>query len=87
MRIIKKGLVLLSVAHVPLIFWAYAMCTIVLLINRLLSKVLYGLSPFELLYDKVFSYNELKAFDFQCFTYMCAYNKHKFESRALECVF
>lgn len=86
-RIIENGLALLSTACMPLTLWPYAICTVVFLLNRFSSKVLSNLSPFELLYDRAPLYDNIKEFNSQCFPYMHAYNKHKLEPRALECVF
>lgn len=69
-RIIERGLALLLIAHVILSYWPYAISTTTYLMNRVPTKVFFGLSPFEVLFDKSSFYRSLKTFGCQCFSYL-----------------
>lgn len=86
-RIFERGLALLSKEGMPLLYWPYAMRYVVYLLNHLPTKILYGLSPFELLFNTPSIYEYLKALGCQYFPCLHAYNKHKLESRSLACIF
>lgn len=57
------------------------------MLNCLPTKVLNGLSPYELLYCKKFDMSYLRVFDSPCFPCLRSYNKTKLEPRFQECVF
>ncbi|KAE8679934.1 Phospholipase D p1 [Hibiscus syriacus] len=61
-HVIELALVLLTQASMPVKFWAYTVATAVHLINRLPTRVLQGVSPFEKLYHKKPDYGQLQVF-------------------------
>lgn len=56
------------------------------LINRLPSKSLNQINPYQQLYNKKPDYAQLKVFDCNCFPYLRAYNHHKLDNQYIECV-
>lgn len=61
-RVVEKGLALLLQATLPSSFWIHSFRTVVFTINRLPSKVLNYVSPYQLLYEKMPDYNFLRVF-------------------------
>ena len=68
-------------------FWWDSFVTVIYLINRLPTPVLYRMSPFEKLYNQKPYYSFLKTFGCACFPYLRPYNAHKFHFRSSKCVF
>lgn len=78
---------LLFHSKLPTIFWSYAVCHAVHLINRLPTPILQHKSPFEILYGTPPTFMDLKVFG--CLTYASTLtqNRTKLDSRARKCIF
>lgn len=85
--IVESGLTLLANASLPLFLWPEAFGTANYLYNRLPTKSLGDISPFQTLYNKVPKYDHLRVFGCSCFPHTRPYNRHKLEFRSIECVF
>ena len=64
------GITLLAQAGMPHHFWVDTFNTAVYQINRLLSKVLKNVSPYEKLFQKIPNYLTLRVFGCSCFPYL-----------------
>ncbi|KAE8693687.1 hypothetical protein F3Y22_tig00110794pilonHSYRG00085 [Hibiscus syriacus] len=84
-HIVELALVLLAQAAMPIKYWSYAVVSAVSLINRLPTKVLQGLSPFEKLMHKKPDYKMMKVFGCQCFPYLRPFHNYKLEFRSRAC--
>jgi hypothetical protein len=78
---------LLFQATLPKHFWGDAILTAAYLINRTLTPILKGKTPFECLFHTKPSYSHLKVFGCQCFVSTHPTRPSKFDPRAHECVF
>ncbi|XP_010485132.1 PREDICTED: uncharacterized protein LOC104763464 [Camelina sativa] len=78
---------LLFQASLPIIFWGEAILTAAYLINRTPTKVLHGKTPYELLFNKKPSCDELKVFGSACSTHRKMRDKDKFGPRSRSCIF
>lgn len=72
---------------VPLSFCDAAFDTAIFLINRMPSRVLNNISPYEKLFHKVPYYTILQAFGCVCFLYLRPYMSKKLLFRTITCVF
>ncbi|KAK9131646.1 hypothetical protein Scep_011174 [Stephania cephalantha] len=81
------SLTLLAHSKVPLKYWWDACSTAAFIINRLPTKVLNGISPFEKLFHESPDYNLLRVFGCACFPYLRPYNDHKYQFRSEKCIF
>jgi hypothetical protein len=81
------GITLLAHASVPLKFWDEAFLTTVFLINRLLSKIINGNSPFQRLYGHPPDYSFLRTFGCAVWPNLRPYNSRKLQFRSKRCVF
>lgn len=86
-HVVDMGLTLLATAGIPSEFWVDAFNTSVYLINRLPTKQLNYISPYEKLFGKAPDYTSLRVFGCSCYPYLRPYNKHKLEFRSKQCVF
>ncbi|KAK9166949.1 hypothetical protein Scep_002140 [Stephania cephalantha] len=86
-HIIEMCLTLLAHSNLPHRFWWDACEASVFLINRLPTRILKGLSPYEKLYHKPPDYSLLRVFGCSCFPYLRPYNSHKFQFRSERCLF
>ncbi|KAL5779241.1 hypothetical protein ACOSQ2_009978 [Xanthoceras sorbifolium] len=86
-HIVEMGLTLLAHSKVPLSFRLYAFQTSSYLINRLSTSVLDLKTPFEVLYNKIPTYDSLKTLGCACYPFLRPYNNHKLELRSTECVY
>ena len=68
-------------------YWVEAFNTVVFLINRLPTKVLDYLSPYEKLYKHSPDYTILRTFGCACFPYLRPYNRNKLQFRSKQCIF
>ncbi|KAL0408303.1 UNVERIFIED_CONTAM: Retrovirus-related Pol polyprotein from transposon TNT 1-94 [Sesamum radiatum] len=68
-------------------FWGEALLTATYLLNKLSSSVLCWKTPFEMLHNKVPTYEHLRVFGCLCFDTIVKPNKEKFGKRALKCLF
>ncbi len=86
-HIVETGLALLSHPHLPFGFWDDAFQTACYLINRLPSKLLHNISPFEKLFTTSPNHSFFKIFGCACWPNLRPYNTHKLEPHSLHCVF
>ncbi|KAE8676092.1 Protein NRT1/ PTR FAMILY 6.2 [Hibiscus syriacus] len=86
-HLIELALVLLARASLPIKFWSYVVTTAAYLINRLPTKVLHNVSPFEKLFARKPDYNTMRVFGCRCFPYLRDFQSHKLMPRSQECVF
>ena len=73
--------------HLPFRFWDDAFQTACYLINRLPTKILHNISPFEKLFTSSPNHSFLKIFGCACWPNLRPYNTHKLQPRSLQCVF
>lgn len=71
----------------PIQFWRDAILTTFHLVNRLPSFILENKTPFELLYSKLQSYDNLRVFGSFCFASTLFQGRRKFHFRARKCIF
>jgi hypothetical protein len=72
--------------HLPFHFWGDCVLTVVHLINRIPTPLLSNKSPYEILFSKS-PYSYLRVFGCLCFTLTLTRNRHKFDPRAVPCLF
>ncbi|KAK4276114.1 hypothetical protein QN277_019103 [Acacia crassicarpa] len=85
--ITEIGLTLLANAALPFTLWPEAFHTAVYLANRLPSRVLAGVSPFQTLFGHAPGFQHLRTFGCLCFPHTRPYNKHKMQYRSVQCIF
>ncbi|WVZ14716.1 hypothetical protein V8G54_012282 [Vigna mungo] len=78
---------LLFQAHLPNIFWSYALSHAATLINCLPTPLLNNHSPHQKLYSSPFDITILKVFGCLCFVNTLSNNRHKLDPRALPAIF
>jgi hypothetical protein len=86
-HILEVGLSLLAHASMSLKFWDEAFSTATYLINRLPSRVINFVSPFEKLFGTQPDYTWLKVFGCACWPHLRPYNTRKLEFKSKKCVF
>ncbi|XP_062089426.1 uncharacterized protein LOC133795958 [Humulus lupulus] len=86
-HIVETARSLLLSAYVPSEFWGEAILTAVHSINRILSSVTSGLSPFEKLYGHAPDYSSLRIFGSTCFVLRPHVERSKLTSRSALYVF
>ncbi|PKU69447.1 Retrovirus-related Pol polyprotein from transposon TNT 1-94 [Dendrobium catenatum] len=86
-HLIETTRTLLHSAKMPLIFWPEATLTASYLINRLPSRTLNNLSPFQCLYNTRPDYSLMRTFGCQCFPWLPPNQRHKLAPRSVPCVF
>ncbi|KAL0401780.1 UNVERIFIED_CONTAM: Retrovirus-related Pol polyprotein from transposon RE1 [Sesamum latifolium] len=77
----------MSQSGLPRDFWADSILTATHIINKLPSSKLYWKSPYELVYNKPPTYDNMKAFGCLCFASNTNPHKSKFDPRAIQCGF
>ena len=78
---------LLFQANLPIKFWGESVLAAAHVINRTPSSLLGGKTPYELLYGKSPSYDDIKVFGCLCFAHKSRRDKDKFKERSIRCVF
>ncbi|KAG8492772.1 hypothetical protein CXB51_010240 [Gossypium anomalum] len=81
-HIVETGLTLLAQANLPMVYWGYAFCTAVHLINRLPTPVLGGKTPYQCLFGSIPTYDHLRVFGCYFFPYLRPFIKHKLDFRS-----
>jgi len=83
----KKTCSLIFQSNIPKAYWNYVASHAVYLINRLLSVILKGKTPYDLLHNVPLTYLNLKTFYCLCFASTLESNKNKLSTRARKGVF
>ena len=86
-HILSTTRAIMSQSNMPKTFWNHADCHAVFLINRQPSKILSGVSPFQVLHNKIPNIENLKVFGCLWYSTTLAANRHKLDSRARKGVF
>lgn len=73
-------------SNLPKAYWSDCILTAAHLINRHPTKVLQGLTPYEMLYQQPPKFNYLRAFGCLCYASTSHLEHDKFEPRARRCV-
>ena len=86
-HLLETSRALLFQSGLPLKYWGECVLAAIYLINRCPSKVLKGLSPYQLLCEEAPSYTHLKVFGCLCYASTLKAGRDKFQERAAPCVF
>ncbi|KAK1408669.1 hypothetical protein QVD17_40643 [Tagetes erecta] len=86
-HVVETGLAMMFNSCVPSTYWVEAFSTAVYIINRLPTKVLESKSPFELVFSRKPTYNNLRTFGCRVYPYLRDYAQHKLSPRSLPCIF
>ena len=86
-HILNTTRALLFHAHLPSLFWCFAVKHVVFLINCLPTPLLNNDSPYEHLYGFLCDLSHLRVFGCLCFAHTPAVHRTKFDSRAVSGVF
>jgi len=86
-HLLETSRALMFHSGLPLKYWGECVLTSTYLINRFSSKVLNGLSPFQVLFGEKPSYDHLKVFGCLCYASTLKAGRDKFQARVVPCVF
>lgn len=86
-HIVETGMTMLHLANLPLHFWPHAFLTAVYLINRMPTRVINNVSPFQKLHGTEPNYLKLRVFGSLCYPWLRPYNSTKLQSKSSPCVF
>lgn len=86
-HIIVTTLSLMAHSYLPSKYRFDAVSTAVFLINRLPTRVLGNVSPYEKLFRSVLDYNLLRCFGCMCYPYLRPYDSNKLDFCTTKCVF
>ncbi|CAN0840831.1 Retrovirus-related Pol polyprotein from transposon TNT 1-94 [Linum grandiflorum] len=78
---------LLVHSKVPPGFWVEVVHSVIYLINRQVTHVLNGISPFYALFGKQPDYSWLKVFGCTCYVFLPTKERHKLDPKVAKCVF
>jgi len=74
-------------SKLPNMFWSYAIVHFVYLINWLPSSVIRNKCPYEILYNCILSFSNLRVFICMCFSSTLEENRNKLDPMAHKCIF
>ena len=74
-------------AKLPKKFWGDCLLAATHVINKLPTKVLQWKSPYEVMFHKIPSYDNLRVFGCLCYAYNMKVNRDKFDNRSRKCIF
>lgn len=83
---VETSLALLASGLVPKQYWVEAFQTVVYLINRLPTKILNYISPYEKLIGHLPDYSFLQVFGDSCYPYLRPWTSNKLDYRETRCV-
>lgn len=86
-HVVEIGFTLLAQANISLNYWWDIFLIAVILINRMPTPNLQGMSPIEMLFAHKQNFSELKVFGFAYFPCLSPYQLNKFEQHSKKCVF
>ncbi|GAU22432.1 hypothetical protein TSUD_123190 [Trifolium subterraneum] len=86
-HLLNVGRALLFQAHLPKIFWSYAVQHATYIINRVPSVVLSNKSPYELLHNVLPDIKDLKVFGLLAYASTLQSHRTKLAPRARKCIF
>ncbi|KAJ9546279.1 hypothetical protein OSB04_018822 [Centaurea solstitialis] len=86
-HITETGLAMLFHSKVPMRYWFSAFTAAVFTINRLPTKILSNLSPYEILFGKAPNYHLFHPYGCRVFPCLKDYMQHKFVPRSRACIF
>uniref|UniRef100_A0A251RWD9 Putative zinc finger, CCHC-type n=1 Tax=Helianthus annuus TaxID=4232 RepID=A0A251RWD9_HELAN len=86
-HIVETGLAMLFHAKLPATYWVDAFSSAVFIINRLPTTLLYGKSPFEILYHQRPNFASFRSFGCRVYPYLRDYTPHKLSPRSIPCIF
>jgi hypothetical protein len=73
-------------ASLPACFWAEALLNVTHILNRLPSKAIKSLTPYEALVCQAATYDHLRVFGCRCYPNLSSTTSHKLASQSTECV-
>lgn len=84
---VETSFTLLSHSQMSLAYWLEAFNASVFLVNRMPTKALFDVSPWEVLFQKSPNYSFLRVFDCACYPWLRPYTCNKMKFRSIKCVF
>ena len=86
-HLIETVVTLLHQSHLPVSFWVEALATANYLINRMPSHTLSNKSPYQLLYQELPNYTNLRVFGCLAYPWLRPHITHKLQPRSRPCIF
>lgn len=86
-HILNVSRALMFQSQLPKIYWSYAVQHAVFLINRIPTRVLGNISPYQVLHGEPPDLSDLRVFGCLCYASTLQSQRKKFDPRAKKCVF
>ena len=86
-HILEKARALRFQANLPIKFWEECVLTSAYLINRTPTRILNGLTPYEVLYREKPCLEDIKVFGSLCYAHNKDKPRDKFNERGKKCIF